>query len=351
MPLRVVVGYTGGVGSQVIRLLHGDPGFTIVGVLVHSESKEGRDAGEIAGIGRIGVIATRDADALVALRADAMAFHGLTYDPPLFAKFLRAGTNIYSSMGGWYLPGQPEYAELEAAAQAGNATLLAGGNIPGLISDSLPLFVSGFSSQVRMIRARQSDHVPNYPSADQLAMGIGFGVPVDPEGGLSAVDQAWIWGIGQSAQIVAAGMGIPFDEVRITDKQYGLSPEDMVLEPSGLHIKAGTPAGVRWTFTAYSNGRPFYELVNEQTARLDLGGDWRSNTRDPNWRVEIEGTPRILCTFDLPPGDAHELDHVAALNAARSVAALPRIVAGPPGCRTILDIPAPRATGLAPPRP
>lgn len=112
-------------------------------------------------------------------------------------------------------------------------------------------------------------------------------------------------------------------------------------------IKAGTPAGVRWTFTAYSNGQPFYELVNEQTARLDLGGDWRSNTTDPNWRVEIEGTPRIVCTFDLPPGDGHELDHVAALNAARSVAALPRIVAGPPGCRTILDIPAPRATSLA----
>ncbi|MCW2620972.1 MAG: dihydrodipicolinate reductase [Frankiales bacterium] len=349
MALRVVVCFTGGVGSQVIRLLHDDPGFELVGVLVHHEDKDGRDAGELVGIGPIGVTATRDVDALVALQADAMSWHGLTYEPGIFASFLAAGTNVYSNVGGWYLPGQPEFDELEAAAQAGGATLLAGGNIPGLISEVLPMFVSGYSSRVRMIRAWQSDHVPNYPSADQLTLGLGFGVPPQESAELSPVDAQQIWAIGQSAQLVAVGLGIPFDEVRITKKEYGMAPEDLVLQPSGLRIAAGTPAGVRWTFTAFSDGRPYYELVNEQTALLGLGEGWRTTEEDPNWRVQIEGTPTIVCTFDVPHDESLDLDHVAALNAARAVNCLPRIVAGPPGCRTVLDVPAPMATGIVQP--
>jgi 4-hydroxy-tetrahydrodipicolinate reductase len=249
-------------------------------------------------------------------------------------------------MGGWFLPGEKEFDLLEEAAQAGGATLVAGGNIPGLISDVLPLFLSGYSSRVRMIRAWQSDYVPSYPSADQLALGLGFGVPAEESPELTAVDGQWAWGITQSAKIVAAGLGVPFDELRITDKQFGMSPEDMTLSPSGLHIAAGTPAGVRWTFTAFSDGRPFFELVNEQTARLALGPGWRATEDEPNWRVEIEGTPTIRCQLELPPGHDDDLDHVAALNAARAVNFLPRIVAGPPGCRTVLDVPAPRATRI-----
>jgi 2,4-diaminopentanoate dehydrogenase len=46
-------------------------------VLVHHEEKEGRDAGDLAGINPIGVAATRDVDALVAPRADCMLWQGL----------------------------------------------------------------------------------------------------------------------------------------------------------------------------------------------------------------------------------------------------------------------------------
>jgi 4-hydroxy-tetrahydrodipicolinate reductase len=346
MALRVVVCYTGGVGAQVVRLLHDDPLFDLVGVLVHHERKEGRDVGELVGIGPVGVTATRNVDELVSLKADAMTWHGLTYEPATFAKFLRAGTNVYSGMGGWFLPGEPEFADLEAAAQAGRTTLLAGGNIPGLVSDVLPLFASGYSARVRMIRAWQSNHVPGYPSADQLTLGLGFGVPADESPELTAVDDQWAWGIRQSAKMIAAGLGIGFDDLRITKKQYGMATEDLLLEPSGLVIKRGTPAGVRWTFTAYSQGQPFFELVNEQTAQLGLGPGWRATEEEPNWRVEIEGSPRIVCTVQLAAGGEENMDRAAALNAARAVNCLPRVVAGPPGCRTVLDVPAPAATRI-----
>jgi len=112
-----------------------------------------KDVGALVGIGDIGLTATRDVDALVELKADVMCFQGLTYEIPTITAFLRAGTNVYSNMGGWYLPSEPEFEEVEAAAQEGGATLLAGGNIPGLISEVFPLFASGYASEVTMIRA------------------------------------------------------------------------------------------------------------------------------------------------------------------------------------------------------
>lgn len=350
MALRVIVGYTGSVGSEVVKLLLSNPAFELVGVLVHSADKEGRDVGEIVGIGSIGVFATRDVDALVALKADVLSWHGIAWDAGIKAKFLRAGTNVYTGMGGWFLPGEPDHELIEQAGAEGGAALMAGGNIPGLISDVLPLFASGYSANVTFVRARQCNHVPGYPSAFQLGHHLGFGQDVPPEPPVphappSAADAGWLWGIGQSAQLIARGLGIAYDGVRLTNKEYGRASSDVVLQPSGLAIKKGSIAGTRWTFTAYSGGKPFYELVNEQTAELGLGDGWRQSEDEPNWRVAIEGSPSIEVVFGVTVSHPHA-SHVSALNAARAVNLLPRIVATPrTGWCSVLDVPA--AVGLA----
>jgi 2,4-diaminopentanoate dehydrogenase len=346
---RIVVCYTGGVGSQVIRLLAGDPAFQVAGVLVHHEEKEGRDAGDLAGIDPIGVAATRDVDALVALRADCMLWHGLTWEPEVVARFLAAGTNVYSGMGGWYLPGEPEHELLAAACEEGGSTFAAGGNIPGLISDVLPLFISGYTGRVRFIRAWQSNYVSHYPSALQLQFGLGIGVepdltaPVSSEPEPSEVDKAWLWGIRQSAHMVGAGLGVPVTAVRLTSKEYAATPEDMELSPSGLKVAKGTPAGVRWTYTAYTGDVPFFEIVNEQTVRLGLGEGWRVSAGEPNWRLEVTGEPDIRATVTLPD-EGEGVAPVSALNAARAVNFVPRLVAAPAGCLSVLDMAAPTAT-------
>src|SRR5260370_25421696 len=79
--MRVVECFTGSVGSQVIRLLAEHPQLDLIGVQVRSEAKDGRDAGELAGIGPIGIIATRSADELIALRPDAVLWLGDGWHP------------------------------------------------------------------------------------------------------------------------------------------------------------------------------------------------------------------------------------------------------------------------------
>src|SRR5260370_16940778 len=107
--MRVVECFTGSVGSQVIRLLAEHPQLDLIGVQVRSEAKDGRDAGELAGIGPIGIIATRSADELIALRPDAVLWLGDGWHPDVVARWLLPAVNTYANLPVLYLRYHPDY--------------------------------------------------------------------------------------------------------------------------------------------------------------------------------------------------------------------------------------------------
>ena len=72
---KVVVWATGRVGKLAIRTIADRPNLDLVGVWVHSESKEGQDAGALAGIDPLGVISTRDQEAILAGRRGLRRLH------------------------------------------------------------------------------------------------------------------------------------------------------------------------------------------------------------------------------------------------------------------------------------
>src|SRR5262249_5414775 len=71
---RVVVWSTGGIGSLSIVAVNERPDLELVGVWVHSEDKVGKDAGELANGRPIGLAATDDVDALLALEPDCVIY-------------------------------------------------------------------------------------------------------------------------------------------------------------------------------------------------------------------------------------------------------------------------------------
>ena len=79
------------------------PDLELAGLWVSSDAKVGKDAGELAGLGRdLGVAATNDGDALLAFKPDcivhtAMADHRLFEAIDDLCRFLRAGINVVSS--------------------------------------------------------------------------------------------------------------------------------------------------------------------------------------------------------------------------------------------------------------
>ena len=74
MTLRVIQWATGGVGRAAIGGIVRHPELELVGCWVHADAKRGKDAGELAGVEPLGVPATHDADALLALEADCVLY-------------------------------------------------------------------------------------------------------------------------------------------------------------------------------------------------------------------------------------------------------------------------------------
>jgi hypothetical protein len=60
--LRVIQWATGSVGRHAVAAVHEHPELELVGALVYSEAKAGRDVGDICEIGDIGVVATKSPD-------------------------------------------------------------------------------------------------------------------------------------------------------------------------------------------------------------------------------------------------------------------------------------------------
>jgi 4-hydroxy-tetrahydrodipicolinate reductase len=338
-PIRVVQCFTGGVGSECVRRIVKHPDMTLVGVLVHSADKDGRDAGELVGIGPIGITATRDLDRIIALHPDVAIWHRHGYEPALIAKLLAAGINVYTAFGGHDVAGQPEEEVLERACRTGGSTFAAAGNIPGLISDALPIFLSGFTDEIRHIKAVQRNHVAHYPSAAQLVAGLGLGLPMPGAADVenNEVDGMWEWLMAMSARTVARAIGIPFDGLRTALKEVRPAPRSLTLPGSGYLIEEGTIGGVRWTWEARSGDEVFLTIVNEQTAVFGLGDGWRADDDAPAWTVEIAASPPLVATLSWPDGVAHAQAN-SQLNAARAINMVPVLVEAPPGCRTILDL-------------
>ena len=78
MKYRVIQWATGHVGKHALRGAAQRPDMELVGLYVSSPDKEGRDAGELCGIGPIGVKATRDGAALLKMEADCVSYAAAT---------------------------------------------------------------------------------------------------------------------------------------------------------------------------------------------------------------------------------------------------------------------------------
>jgi 4-hydroxy-tetrahydrodipicolinate reductase len=344
--IRLAQLYTGGVGSEIVRRCAGHPQLELVAVLVHADEKAGRDAGELVGAAANGIVTTQRLDEVLATEPDAAIHSGLTFDLDLITTLLRAGVSVYTGIGGFYLPGSAEFDVIDTAAREGNASFTAGGNIPGLISDVWPLFVTGYTGRIRQIRARQWNDVSTYPSAVQIeSLGIGKDVGAEQEYA-AMFDAHFTSAIRQSAQMIADGLGVELTDCVLSQKRTVVADHDITLPSSGMVIRTGQVAGIEWTWTATAGDREFLKVTNQQTAALRLGEGWRQTHEDPPWRVEIDGEPSIVTTFGWPEG-APPGESTSLLNVSRAMNTIPQLVAARPGAVSVLDFPAPRAAGLA----
>jgi len=343
---RVVVWSTGGVGSIAIDAITRRPDLELVGVWVHSPEKVGKDAGELAGGGPLGVAATDDAEALIALAPDCVVYaaSGPERDGaavPDYLHLLGAGINVVStsSTSLVYPPSYfaPDWRDqLEAAAQAGDASLYVSGIFPGFASDQLALLMTTQSKNIRTITASEVALNDHYPVADVMMDGMGFGRPLDFEPMLKTpgfIEMAW----QSPIYLMAAGLGVEVEEVR---GSLDRESTDRDIEVAFGTIRAGTCGAVRTRAAGVVNGRE--AIVIEHVIRMarDVAPEWPASEFDATYRVDIDGDPDIHCEMTLGAAEGHGAGHAAmASTAMRVVNAIPYVVDAAPGLLSSLSIP------------
>ncbi len=157
--IATVVWGTGNVGRAAIRTVDAHPGLELTGVIVANPDKVGRDAGDLADVGRVlGVAATDDVEAVLGAGPGAVVYAASGDVRPDAAiadvtRALLAGAvvvtpSIYPLYDFRSAPADLRL-PLEAAAEQAGGALFVSGIDPGWGNDILPIWLSGLAGTHR----------------------------------------------------------------------------------------------------------------------------------------------------------------------------------------------------------
>ncbi len=343
---RVVQWMTGDVGRVGIRHLTANPVFDLVGVLVHSADKVGKDAGEIAGIAPIGLTATDDIDAITALDADCVFYTPVIMDVDTVCRLLRSGKNVVTTAG--FFHPSPDFRapaeQIRAACADGGTSFHGGGIHPGYAGDILPLTLARVMSRIDTIQVFEVVDVIKDAPLDHIDW-MGFGRDKD-----KFLSEPTILGLGlpffaQSMYMIADGLGVTIDEITAAEIDVATAVDD-IPHAEGA-IPKGTVAAQRHEWTAWVDGKPlivFHAIyLTAGPDRLNPAWDW-GETR---YEIVIDGDPPTELTLKgirLADGSmAHPGYEWTAMSA---INAIPDVCDAPPGWVNHHDLGLIRPRGL-----
>ena len=342
MTIRVIQWATGGVGRAAIEGIVDHPELELVGCWVHSDAKAGRDAGEIAGAGPLGVTATQDVDALLATEAECVLYSPVVADPKEVAALLRSGKNVVTPLGWFYPFGSRGVAELEEACREGGVTLHGTGIHPGGITERFPIVLSAMSRAVTHVRAEEWSDIRTYDAPQVVGDVMLFGKTPE-EAAASPMVAMMGRGFQQSLDMVAEALGVTLDEEKQTRHEVAVATAS-IDSPIGP-IQPGTVAAQRFTWEGTVAGSPFVTArTNWFMGDEHLDPAWSFGPEGERFEIEITGDPGLKTTFHgLHPesiAEGLERNKGVVATAIHCVSAIPATVAADPGIRTYLDLPA-----------
>jgi 4-hydroxy-tetrahydrodipicolinate reductase len=350
---RVVQWSTGNVGRNAIAGIDARPDLELVGVWVSSPDKVGKDAGELAGLGRtLGVAATDDAEALLAMKPDCVV-HTAMADTRLMEAIedlktiLRAGVNVVSSSPVFLqypdgvVPADVSDPVREAAEQGG-ASLWVNGIDPGFANDWLPLVVTGISERIDEVRCLEILNYNTYDQGTVLFDIMGFGRPLDDIPMLlqpGILTMAW----GSVVRQIAAGLDVELDSV---EEWYERLPAPEKFDVDSGPIEEGTAAALHFEVRGMRGGRAVIVLEHVTRLRDDLAPEWPQPAGHGCYRVVVSGEPNYTVDLQLLGSDGDHNTAGLKATAMRLVNAVPAVVEARPGLLTALDLPLITGRGL-----
>ncbi|AEV72659.1 hypothetical protein MycrhN_2058 [Mycolicibacterium rhodesiae NBB3] len=347
-PYRVVQWTTGNVGKSSVEAIAKNPNYELVGLYAWSKDKAGSDAGELAGIGPLGVKATNDVDELLALKPDAVVYNPMWIDVDELVRILEAGVNVVASAS--FITGHnlgDGRAKLEEACQRGGSTLFGSGVSPGF-AELLAIVAATSCDRIDKITIAESADTTLYDSPD-TERPVGFDKHID-DPDLPPMAEKGTAVFAEAVQLVADAIGVELDEIKCVS-EYAQTTEDLPMASWTIH--AGHVAGVYASWQGIVNGKTVIDINVRWKKGQTLDPDWQID--GDGWKITIDGRPTVNMSVGfLPPQDMIEnaktledffvLGHI--MTAMPPIHAIPAVVAAAPGIATYNDLPLPQARGI-----
>jgi hypothetical protein len=346
MTYKVIQWTTGNVGRRAVRAILDHPELELVGLYAHSADKAEKDAGDLGGIEKTGVLATGDVEALLSLGADCVSYNPLVPNLDELERMLETGLNVVTTSGfisGRNL-GDGVHDRLDQAAKRGGVSIFGGGINPGLMN-YLPLVLTAMCDRVHAISMTEAADVRGYASPGTWKM-LGWGQPPGAEGqglNVQSVDSFFRDGL----DLMAEALAFELDDRR-TEVEFALATRD--IELSYMTFPKGTVAGQRSTWQGIARGRAVITLSIIWQMGKDLEPSWPF---EGGYHIEIEGEPSIRTRVELHQPSPRELSRekrgmgLSMIATAMPVVnAIPAVCEAAPGVRTYLDLPLIRASHL-----
>jgi hypothetical protein len=345
MGYRVIQWATGTIGRRALTASLEHPDLEVVGVRVYDPAKVGEDIGTLAGLEPVGVTATDDVDALVALDADCVLHMPSRNDLDELCRLLASGKNVVSTCSELVQARRSfppdEFARIEAACAEGKTSVFGTGSSPGFISDTLPMALLFVQRALRTFLIEEFADLSQRPSPKLLFEVMGMGRRPGPVDERRAAHLGASF--GPSLQALAERVGLPVDRV---EAQAEVAVATKAITIAAGDIDEGCVAAQRTTVNAMSGDTPRISFRATWYCTDMLEPAWPLGAT--GWRVTVDGDTPL--TVDLPfPITTEQLAAVTpGYTAHPAVNAVAPVCEARPGVLTTADLPviAPRLLPL-----
>jgi hypothetical protein len=338
--LRVIQWATGGVGKASIEGIVKHPELELVGCWVHSADKHGKDVGELAGLGPLGVAATTSEADILAMDADAVVYAPIVPRADDVAALLRSGKNVVTPVG-WFYPPASDAEALQAACLEGAVSLHGTGINPGGITELHPLMFSALSSAVTYVRGEEFSDIRTYNAPDVVRWIMCFGATPD-DAMKSPMLKLLSGGFIQSVRMCLDVLGFSSAAEIRTHQEVAVATAP-IDSPIGK-IEPGLVAAQRFQWDAVIGDDVVVRIaVNWLMGEEHLDPAWTFGPGGERFEVEVKGDPDCFVTIkgwqpaSVEAGLVRNPGIVAT--AMHCVNSIPYVCAAQPGIRTYVDLP------------
>ena len=336
---RVIIWGLGSVGRYALKMINSRKSLELVGAIDIDPKKIGKDAGEIFGLPKTGVIVSDNSDEVLKTDADIVLYYtpqiydegniaptGVTANAKDICKALSSGKNVSTTLPIYYSEKTaPNFFEMiNKCALENNVTYVQQGIFPGLFTPYITVVLGAMSGRIDsiLVNSGQDDSNNTAPWVQV------FGYGKDPETfNMDALKANVATYYGPTVIEVADRCGLEWDEYVV---EHEIITAEVEMNPPCNKVLPGTISAHLFKMSCLKDGKAvsafhFVHKVCHDIQPYPPRDTFIEINGEPNLKVAIEGMLYKVEPF--------------STSAAPSVNLIPQIVEAEPGFKNALEIP------------